>query len=108
MNFDRYLDGNWQDGAAIGGGAILGVMGTRTIDNLAQGRMHPLVLFGTKLLFAFGAGTFLHGAGYDRLATGLVFGGFADGTITYADQIQYRYLPGGPGTPNLPHLPSGS
>ncbi|MGL4255643.1 MAG: hypothetical protein ACRCSL_04860 [Microbacterium sp.] len=95
MDFEKYLTGIdpwWQDALALGGGAAAGVVGTRSIDKLDAGRMHPLALFAVKGLFAIGAGYAVHNAGYPRLATGLTFGAFADSTIRYADQIETRYI----------------
>jgi hypothetical protein len=95
MDFERYLtsvDPWWQNALALGGGAAVGVIGTRSIDRIAAGRMHPLALFAVKGLFAVGAGYAIHNAGYPRLATGLAFGAFADATIRYADQVEARYI----------------
>lgn len=95
MDFERYLTGIdpwWQNALALGGGAAVGVIGTRSIDKLDAGRMHPLALFAVKGLFALGAGYAVHSAGYPRLASGLTFGAFADSTIRYADQIESRYI----------------
>lgn len=102
---DQYLDSNepfWQQALPVVGGLALGVIATRTFDNLAHDRLHPLVLFGAKVLFGLGLGTMIGGAGYERLAHGFVFGAMADSSITYANQIQYRYLPGAPSAPQLP------
>jgi len=81
----------------------LGVIATRSVDNFAAGRLHPLALFALKAALGFGVGSVAANAGYDRLANGFVFGALADTTITYADQIQYRYLPGA--APSAPVLP---
>ncbi len=97
MDLDKYLSGGdswWSDALTLGGGAAVGVVGTRGIDRLDAGRLHPLALLATKALFAMGAGFALHSYS-PRVATGLTFGAFADATIKYADQVDQRYiLPG--------------
>ena len=97
---EQYLssDSKWSDMLGIGGGVALGVIGTRTVDNLASNRLHPLALFGAKALLGLGVGYMASGYGYPRLGAGITFGAMADSTITYGNQIQYRYLPGAPGT----------
>jgi hypothetical protein len=99
MDFEKYLSDNdpfWKDALSIGGGAALGVIGTRAIDRFASPRLHPLALFGLKCVFSLGVGSMAYAQGYEKLASGFVFGSFADSTIRYADQIEVRYLPGDP------------
>lgn len=95
---EQYLssDSKWSDMLGLGGGTALGVIGTRTVDNFAADRLHPLVLFGAKALLGLGLGYAASGAGYPRIGAGITFGAMADATITYGNQIQYRYLPGAP------------
>lgn len=99
-DFDKYLDGSdsiFTETLSLGGGAALGVIGTRMIDRYAADRLHPLALFGAKALVALGVGTAVYRAGYPNLAAGLAFGAFTDSTIRYADQVDVRYiLPGAP------------
>lgn len=105
-NLSNFLDSSddpfWKQTLSVGGGMALGVIATRSIDNFAANRLHPLALFALKAALGFGVGTVAANAGYDRLANGLVFGALADTTITYANQIQYRYLPGAASAPALP------
>jgi hypothetical protein len=109
-DMDSYLtssDPFWQNALSMSGGLALGVIATRSIDNLAGGRLHPLVLFGAKVAVGLGAASLINGRGYERLAYSFALGALADSSITYADQIQYRYLPGAPetGAPATPRLP---
>lgn len=97
-DFDKYLNGSdpfWKEAITLGGGAAIGVIATRSFDRFASPNLHPLVLFGAKCLFGLGVGSMVYQAGYENVATGFVFGTFADSTIRYADQIENRYiLPG--------------